>query len=227
MAIEQRESVGKRLGVWVGILVVVALPFAVWWNSLGDPAVYFSYATPPGQLLYVMSKLAALYAIVLALVQTGMGMLRLLPLAHNWAVSYRVHRTLGIAVLAFVVAHVSLFVVAASLRTGKIASQWLLPNFDNYYNSAVSVGLIAAVILLLAVAAGMLRRWTALSTTWLHRLAVPAILLAMAHSLWIGTETRGLFVMMFYGVAVLALIGLTASRINPALGSGRTDQRVS
>ena len=51
-------------------------PVLIWYRQAGDPGIYFSPAAPPGQLLYVLSKLAGMYALLLATLQLLLGFMK-------------------------------------------------------------------------------------------------------------------------------------------------------
>ena len=198
---------------WLAVLSLLSLPFIAWWRSLGDPAVYFFYVTPPGQSLYVLSKLAALYALTLACLQLMWALAKMTGWVKRAYLSQALHRTLGISVVGMMSLHVALFVAAASLRKQQLAMGVLFPNFDGYYNTAVTLGLFAAASICVVAVAGALRAAGARAVKWLHMLAIPAAALAMLHSALIGTDTRNVLVASAFGFAALTIVGLLIWRV--------------
>ena len=44
------------------VILLLTMPGIIWYRQTGDIGFYFSEGVPDGQLLYVLSKLAGLYA---------------------------------------------------------------------------------------------------------------------------------------------------------------------
>ncbi|MGR9116098.1 MAG: hypothetical protein ACU85E_10055 [Gammaproteobacteria bacterium] len=168
------------------------IPGWVFFKTEGDLSVYFLYQVPKGQFLYLLSKLCGLYAFFCFGLQLLQGLLA--SCGYNFLQSKNVsasHRHLGGWVLILLLLHISLFVVAVSLRNGHFAYKLLLPNFfESYYPAMVSWGLIAGCLLLLTVSAAIFFRSRRGLWLWGHRLAWPAFFLALYHSYSIGSETR-------------------------------------
>jgi predicted ferric reductase len=168
------------------------IPFIVWLISTGDIFAYFFLKVPAGQILYIFSKLAGLYAYYFMALQLIIGF------QGRKSQHFRYHSTLGILTTLTVVAHSSLFITGALLKTKHVPIDILWPTFSNgYYKSSISYGVIAAYFLLLIIAAGVLqKKLTAFKI--IHRFAPIVVLLGWVHSFNIGTETRSIPIMTFY-----------------------------
>lgn len=173
------------------LIFATFLPAAVWMVSVEGVSTYFTSNMPPGQLAYVLSKLAGLVAISFFWLQWMLAFLRWQSVASvKIPLSFDVHRALGVVVLVLVLAHALLFFLAVSQRTEEVAWHVLLPSFSGgYYKSRVSLGILALVIFPVAVLAGVLRHrfpvWR-----WMHRAWVGVFALVVIHALAIGTESR-------------------------------------
>ena len=188
-------------------LVVIAaliVPGVTWLLSVQPPADYLVTTVPPGQFLYVLAKLAGLYAIVFLWLQVLYGLLRGASwggLTPDWTVP--AHRNLGLIVVGLVVLHAGLFITAVSLRGGHFAYNLLFPNFNGvYYPSIVSLGVTAAWLLVAVLIAASLRNRSGTRWVWAHRLGLLAIVLVCAHSLLVGSESRVGGMPYLYGVMV-------------------------
>lgn len=204
----------KRTGVLWGVLIVLLLvPMALWFYAVGNPADYFAPGVPAGQFLYVLSKLFGLLGIACLGLQFTLMLAR--PDANSikrlWSVSS--HRMFGILTLMMIVAHVALFVTAASLRSSHFAWTILTLRWSNgYYDAMVSVGVVAVSLLLAISVLGAKsgRAHSRLRYKYWHRVLVFLLLpLAMGHSYAIGSETSSWPVVLFYaGLCSLILLSL-------------------
>lgn len=191
-------------------VILAGIPLATWSLSVGNLGEYFAFQVPPGQLLYLASKLSALAGLVLISVQLAFGLSGLVtPRPANAAAAFPLHRALGITTLLVVLAHALLFVVAASLRNQNVMLGYLWPDFSHgYYRSMVSIGAIALIGVLVTVFAGVLRWQRKRLGQWLHWVSVPTYVLIWIHSLTIGSESR--MGLMPYVYGLLALLVATA-----------------
>lgn len=168
------------------------IPGWVFLQTEGDLSVYFLYRVPIGQFLYLLSKLCGLYAFAFFGLQLLQGLFA--ACGHDFLKSESgllAHRRLGIWVLILLLLHSGLFVTAASLRNGHFAYKFLLPNFfESYYPAMISLGLVAAFLLIITALAGALGKSKRGVWIWGHRLAWPAFFLAIFHAYSIGSETR-------------------------------------
>ncbi len=151
------------LSRWLMMIAILALPLVTWLAAIGNPVTYFHYELPPGQVMYILAKLAGLYAFVLLWVQVMFGLLKNDPLSRyllpQWSMGK--HRLLGIATLLAAWAHFLLFFAAVSLRKDTIAYDLLLPEFGKgIYFIAVSLGWFALIGMTLVAIAGILRNKT-------------------------------------------------------------------
>lgn len=187
---------------WVhGLIAFYALmPLIIWMQSIENLSDYFGYSLPPGQLAYIFSKLMGLYALSLLSLQIVVGLL--LPKTGR----RHFHQYLGLCSLAALLIHASLFVCAASLRSGHLALHLFLPKlFATYYEFGVSMGVIGFWVILIVVVAGVCRLSGFKSWRWLHYLAFPAFIVIYTHGLLIGSDTRILITNLFYGVIALTI----------------------
>jgi hypothetical protein len=174
------------------VILVLALPGVQWLaTSQTIWAVPFEQL-PKGQIPYLLSKLAALYAIGAFALQLAYGIagarVRSL-LGVELGVSF--HRAMGFITLSLLLAHAGLFVGAVSFRAGHFATQYALPDlFGTYYVSRIALGWWAGVFVLVAIAAALLRARLLRVWRYVHWLSIPAAVAVVVHSLSIGTESR-------------------------------------
>lgn len=190
------------------IACALVLPVFIWWRSVGNPVVLFDGSTPPGQLLYVFSKLAGLVAI------TCIG-LQLLFICISKGVrtnilrwSVKTHVWFGAFTLALIVLHIGLFFVAASLRSDHLAVGLFKIRLSNgFYDQMVSVGALSMYLLLVLLVAGIFlyrRNSGTRKLKGVHRaIAWMVLLLSIGHSYAIGSETNTMVVKLFYMTLVL------------------------
>ena len=210
------------------IIAALCLPGVTWLSTTGNIVDYWRYDVPPGQVMYVASKLAALYAFVVFWLQLIYGLLghagrtRLgIERGHSF------HVKLGSLVIALVALHAGLFVLGASVRTHQFASQYLTPSFaSGYYRMVITLGIVAAVLVMFAAFfAGARRLWM---RAWRlgHWAVIPAFALASVHSLLIGSESRIEPMTILYTggivIALLVIVWRLRSRSQP--GSSGTLQ---
>ncbi|MES2674206.1 MAG: ferric reductase-like transmembrane domain-containing protein [Pseudomonadota bacterium] len=168
------------------------IPFMVWLISTGDIFSYFFLKVPAGQILYIFSKLAGLYAYYFMALQLIIGF------QGRKSQYFSYHPALGILTTLTIVAHLGLFITGASLKTKHVPIEILWPTFSNgYYKSSISYGVIAAYFLLLIITAGFLQKKIPVFKI-IHRFAPIVVLLGWIHSFNIGTETRSIPTMTFY-----------------------------
>jgi DMSO/TMAO reductase YedYZ heme-binding membrane subunit len=206
------------------LIVCLALPGVTWISTVGNLADYWRYEVAPGQVLYLLSKLAGLYAFVAFWLQLMYGLLgasgrRRLKVECGHAF----HRTLGVLVMVLVATHVALFVTGSSIRAHHFASQYLTPTFSSgYYRSIITFGIIAAILLLIAVVSAAGRRMVGRIWRIQHWAVIPAYSLAFTHSLLIGSESRiGPVAALYLLMAVSTVIGLAARIWTPWSRGGR------
>ncbi|MEX2962260.1 hypothetical protein [Microbulbifer sp. TYP-18] len=208
-------------------LAAVGIPIVTWWLSVGNPLDYLSGQFPPGQSLYILSKLAGLLAIGLLGLQCLMALVKRLYTSrwsqvwegNRWSKWF--HPLLGGLIFVLILLHVSLFFSAVTLRAGAPAWGLLLPRFDQgFYNRQVSLGLIAFVLLCLNVFAG----WKLASGKgkWRigHFLWILILPLSFIHALSIGSESRIplMFGFLLLMSGLLSIAGLVRIRRSIARG---------
>ncbi|HBH36696.1 MAG TPA: hypothetical protein DDW45_10335 [Gammaproteobacteria bacterium] len=204
----QKDSL-SALRFYTLLLVIVTLPAMIWRQQTGDIGLYFSPSTPPGQLLYVLSKLAGMYAllfIALQIIVSLAGRLKLIPL-HRMRLS---HPLLGSLVVLLGVAHALLFFTAVSLRQGDPAWGLLFPGFRDFYHTHLTLGVFGLWILIAVMISGVVRFINGSSAArMLHRGYWASITLVYIHALAIGTESQsrsGLALYSILGGVVLMLL---------------------
>lgn len=211
---ERRHAAWFVYGV---IAIVLVAPMAVWWNSVGDPSVYFTRDLPPGQGLYAFAKLAGLLGLAFFWAQALLGMAPHVPLFRGVpAISRRGHIRLGLVTAVLVATHVALFVIGSSLRKKTVAWDLLLPNLDHgFYFQSITLGAFALYLLVLALVAGWRVHRGARGWKPLHMLWGAVFVLALTHSLAIGSESRtGVLGYVFFFIgSSLGLIALTHATI--------------
>jgi len=211
------------------LVAVLALPLITWIASLGNPITYFHFDLPPGQVMYILAKLAGLYVFVLLWLQVMFGLLKGDPwgrfLLLHWTVSQ--HRLLGITTLLAAWAHYLLFFTAVSLRKDAIGYDLLLPQFSNgIYLIAVSLGWLALVGLNLVALTGLLRARTGGLWSLAHRLSLAVFVVALIHAQMIGSEAKsGFWFTVHLLFAVTVLLALIRRFMPRALQVTRQENR--
>ena len=220
--------------IWIAMILVCCSPLAVWMASVNSPLSYFRVGgLPPGQQLYLLAKLAGLFAICLFWLQCLLALATRAPLLTGFpAATPRLHIRLGATTAVLILGHMVLFVAAASARTGHFAWEWLLPNFTHGdYKFNVGLGALAFWLVCLTVFAGWRtargqRRWKVIHLLW------PVVFgLAFLHAFAIGTESRyGAMrgVMVFLALTVgIAGVGrwLSMRQRRPAAASKRLESK--
>lgn len=153
----------------------------------------------------MFSKLFALYAALLLWYQGVSSLLKSTPYAALLpAWNFLRHRALGLLTLCAVVLHIACFVTAVSLRKETLAVGLLWLDFRDFYHSAITLGLVAFWLSLLAVVAAVLRQRYPSVWRYIHRFMLAVIVMGLVHGYLIGTETR-------YGVYEIVYLSLFAS----------------
>jgi hypothetical protein len=194
----------------VVLLVIVTLPAMIWYQQTGDLSLYFTEAVPAGQLLYVLSKLAGMYAllfIALQIIVSLAGRLKMIPL-HRLRLS---HPLLGSLVVILGVAHALLFFTAVSVRQGDPAWGLLFPGFRDFYHTHLTLGVLGLWILIAVMISGIVRfNNRSHFARMLHRGYWASITLVYIHALAIGTESQSRAGLALYsilgGVVVMMLV---------------------
>jgi len=219
-----RARMLSKAMVWSAFAAVLSVPFIAWLISVRDPGAYLTHALPPGQSLYVFSKLGGLLALFLLWMQCVLALAHRTPILHGFpAISFKAHRRLGLVTVIAVLAHAVLFIMAVALRTGSPAWNLLLPNFAHgYYNSFVSLGLIAGWLLVLGIYAGWRTSRGYMAWKKVHMVWPVVFALAFLHSFTIGSESR--YGAMRY-VLLLVATSFAAVGLSRALAGWRNWKR--
>jgi predicted ferric reductase len=205
MSEQSRTSLLRRILAPAVCAVTFAMAMIVWFDATGNPVAYFSSTVPPGQSLYVFSKLFALLGIVMLWFQAMATLARTAPVLSGFPVlTRRAHMFIGMATLALILSHLLLFIAASTVRTGHAAFNLLLPTFEHgYYRMMVGLGAISVWLLVFAILAGWRRLTGGKMAKWLHRIVFVAMSIGFVHGMTVGSETR--FGLMKYVYAFMGL----------------------
>lgn len=178
------------------ILLVFAGYFLFMADDLSD--ITRSHA-PPGQSLYVLSKLTAMLIYMLMWWQILLGIFK--------KVNTKYHAFSGVSLLFLIILHATLFITAVSIRQGELHLGMLLPDFTaGYYKTGLSLGVIGFYLIVIATISSALRRRFNKYWRYGHTLVYLTFALATVHGLMIGSDINsGLFLFFVYG-AVASLI---------------------
>ncbi len=174
---------------------------------------------PDGQLLYVLSKVLGITALSLLWWQLFISLVsRKFAVMRACTPGRMMHIVTGILLLLMIVSHAGMFLGAVSLRQGYLAVNLLIPNFTDYYHTALSLGVISLFMVLASVFVALLRRY--ISDLWFrgHYLVMLAFALVCIHALQIGSEagSGGMkYLLLFYifTIALLVLLKLNDARL--------------
>jgi len=213
----------------IAALALFIAPLQTWLMLGGDLTEHLRYETLPGQATYVLSKLCALYAIELVWLQAMLGLLRHQVIAVGLAPSTwkRAHATLGLAALAFVVAHVTLFIAATSMRNRISALDLLLPWGSGVYRTWVAFGAAALWLIFVGAAVQAALQLSVAKRRWLHQLTLVGLGLAVIHSLAIGTESRSGTMAWAAGTMAVLLVAAALHRVFSALRDGHDKTKLT
>lgn len=197
----------QKLALYAFTLLVFVSPGAIWIAQTGDVFFYFSDMAPRGQLLYVLSKLVGMYALASIVWQV---ILSLLDKAEILSVPWKGkgHKIMGSLIVILALSHLLLFFSAVSLRQGYPAWGMFLPNFNDYYHTHLTLGLIALWGLFAILMAGILRVINkGKQLHFLHKTYLLSAGLAYWHALSVGSEVQSNAGMVYYLiVGAIALI---------------------
>lgn len=195
---------------WVVTGIALLIPLATWLHSLGDPIAYLRDTLPPGQGLYVISKVLGLYALVAMTLQLLLGIRMASGGERAPSQRFNDHRLLAVICLLLILSHAGLFVSAASVRTHHFARDYVIPTLSHgFYRAMVSIGIAAFALLLVATLGRAFRRRAIRMSDWIHRLAMVAYVLVFVHSLAIGSESRmGIMPALYAALAAVVLLNL-------------------
>jgi hypothetical protein len=203
--------------LYASLLVVMSLPAIIWHQQTGDISLYFTDAIPAGQLPYVLSKLAGMYALLFIALQIIMSLAARLKLMQLGCL-HMSHPILGTLVVLLGVAHALLFFTAVSLREGDPVWGLLFPDFRDFYHTHLSMGLFGLWILIAVMISGVARHINRSHfAKMLHRGYWVSIVLVYIHALAIGTESQsraGLALYSILGGVVLMMLVMWLIRCN-------------
>jgi predicted ferric reductase len=197
----------------------------IWLQTTDDLRVYFNGDQLPGQWLYILSKLAALYASVALCLQAIYALVSRAAPERPWALDF--HKALGLATFGCATLHVLLYLTAAAMRNKIVPFDMLLPTFSKgFYRSALSLGLLCWMLMAVVVAAGALRKYVPRGA-WLfvHRVAPLVVALALLHGLLVGSEAKTTLLTLFYMVLGTATFAALLWRLRPLATMRRNSAR--
>jgi len=199
----------------VVFILLCSVPAFLWYRHTGDISLYLTEQMPPGQLPYIFSKLAGMYALLMMMWQVIMTLIERLACRLNISVSVRwlgvPHKVSGMIVFGLVIVHFLLFFSAVSMRQGYPAFGLLLPNLTDYFHLHVSAGLVAFWCLCVVAATGIYAGIKNRAVSRWHGLYSVSLGLACLHGLSIGSELAALMGTLFAGVlgTIVALLFVT------------------
>lgn len=169
--------------------IALLLPILRWLSHTGNLLDYIVYNAPSGQIPYLLSKLMALLALSMLVMQFVLMALHFMNKLSTWTIRH--HARLGIGMLLFTLAHVILFVTAKSLREGHLDLTPLVPDFNHgFYKSVLSMGGLALLGLFITVFAGAYRfyfRHNKISAL-VHKISFLLVVLIAYHCFSVGSE---------------------------------------
>lgn len=190
-------------------------------SNIVSPIEYLAQEKPPGQNLYILSKLLGLIGIVGLLLQPVFWVsTKLFGVRSLVFVDKRFHMILGLSLLLVLLSHAGLFIAAVSTREGQLVLSPLSISFSHgYYKTRVSFGVIALILLVvMTVSGGFLARWSKnKAARYAHYLAVVCLPFAFLHALSIGTEvqmTLPKYAVISLLIVAVILIGLRVLSFN-------------
>ncbi|TQV86166.1 hypothetical protein FKG94_01020 [Exilibacterium tricleocarpae] len=200
---------GRQKVVRLTFFAAALLPLVVWVLYAGAAFVQYLFSpAPPGQMLYLLSKLSGMMAAALIVAQVTLALMRRLPSSPpSLRPTRHLHRTIGLAIAAAVTGHIALFMGAVALRTGTVPWHYLTPVVNgDYYRTSITLGWLALIILAVVIPCGLimarLKHYNHRALQ-VHRCAIPAAVIALLHSYLIGTESWLLLILLaIFPVAV-------------------------
>lgn len=169
--------------------IAFILPLTRWFWHTGNPLDYITYGAPIGQIPYLFSKLMALFALALLIMQFLLIALHRTGVLSSWSIQH--HAWVGMGILFCALAHVGLFVTGKSMRGGYLDLMTVVPDFSHgFYKSMLSLGSLALVGLMITVAVGVCRRqyFGNKNLALLHKVSFVTAGLIVFHCLAVGSE---------------------------------------
>ena len=189
-SIINKNTVSPLLGI-----PLIALAAYLYFLNNGLNEITRPYA-PPGQSLYVLSKVAAILVYLLMWWQIMLGLFKKINTTH--------HIVFGTGIFILITSHATLFIAAVSIRQEQLVLGMLLPDFTaGYYKSGLSLGVIALFFIFMVTFTGFLRK--KLKNVWKvgHSLVYITFTLASVHGLMIGSDVNsGVLTYIVYGAAL-------------------------
>jgi DMSO/TMAO reductase YedYZ heme-binding membrane subunit len=187
-------------------VTLVLLATYLYFLSNGLNEITRPYA-PPGQTLYVLSKVTALLVYVLMWWQIMLGIFKKINTNH--------HIVFGTGIFILIISHATFFITAVSIRQEQLVLGVLLPSFTaGYYKSGLSLGVIALLFIFIATLSGTLRNRFSKYWKFGHGLVYLTFAVATIHGLMIGSDvSSGIFSYIVYGAMFSLVIALIYQKI--------------
>ncbi|MHB8781037.1 MAG: hypothetical protein ACYC55_06605 [Candidatus Geothermincolia bacterium] len=203
--VEQARPQADRTGAysilgWLGILAVLAIPFAISAYRFGD---IFDYGQ---DTLLLLARFAGLTAACFVFLGIVTGSFRpLLAKRYPPALLHRAHIIFGLSGLAFALSHLTLLIPVLAIRWKGSSKIWFL------------AGPAAAALLLITVSTALASRRFRGSWRLLHLSNYLILGLAVGHGVSVGADGRLLALrIIFAAFGMVALAGLVYRATTPA-----------
>jgi len=207
----------SKIFYWGILFLFCLVPFMTLYASIGGADEIARAGAPDGQLIYLFSKLFGLCAFVLLFWQLITAMLSKFARQQiEYVAGSTVHIYFGAVLLMMAMFHVGFFVSAVSIRSGHLALHLLLPDITSgYYATALSFGVIALYLVIIAVCSGIVRkRFPAFSKVG-HALIYITIPLILLHAFMVGSEVQSiLFLPLFMILAISAVLAAVSRAVS-------------
>ncbi len=185
---------------WLGILAVLAIPFAISAYRFGD---IFDYGQ---DTLLLLARFAGLTAVCFVFLGILTGSFRpLLAKLYPPASLHRAHIIFGLSGLAFALAHLTLLIPVLAIRFKGSSKIWFL------------AGPVAAAFFILTVSTALASRRFRGSLRLLHLTNYLVLGLVAGHGIIVGADGRLLALRIIFAVfGTVALAGLVYRATTPA-----------
>jgi len=207
----KKQPLTTRWVIFMILLVIPPVYLVIENQGLND---IFRTTAPDGQLYYLLSKLIGLMAFIVLCAQIVFALLDKID-KHKPPTSYlKRHIIIGSTLLVLILMHSGLFITAVSSRSGHINLHPLVPDFNSgYYNAAVSLGVLALLFTLIAVASGLLRKRCTKKWKSGHALIFVVMVLVCFHAWMIGSDVQSSSLLPLFLLAVVGVIVLAVRRM--------------
>ena len=198
----------SKLLYWTILFLFSLVPFVTLYASSGGGVEIVRAGAPDGQLIYLFSKLFGLCAFVLLFWQLITAMLSKFTRQQiEYVAGSTVHIYFGAVLLMMVMFHAGFFVSAVSFRSGHLALHLLLPDITSgYYATALSFGVIALYLVVIAVCSGIVRKRIPAFWKVGHALIYITIPLILLHAFMVGSEVQSSFYLPVFMILAISTV---------------------